>query len=138
MLAGTKAVDLWYLFPSGLGVLRQISREGRVRPEHRPSLDKLFGPNPWENALIKRAETRDLFGNIDDQLVHRASANEITDFMIGCMSGIFSGGVSPAWLALGSRNTHMYSLLFACSNPSEKASKLAHKLAGAVLSRRKK
>lgn len=36
------------------------------------------------------------------------------------------------WYALGSRKIHMYSLMFAWANPSEKA-KLAGKFASAVL-----
>jgi three-Cys-motif partner protein len=138
LLAATKAVDLWYLFPSGLSVLRQISRSGRVLPEHRPALDRIFGPNDWESVLVKREAAEDLFGNSDLQLVHRASADQITQFMIDCMSKIFAGGVHPRWLPLGSRNIHMYSLIFACANPSRAASNLAHRLAGAVLSAKKK
>lgn len=138
LLAATKAVDLWYLFPSGLSVLRQISRSGHVLPEHRPALDRIFGPNDWESVLVKREPTDDLFGNSDLQLVHRASADQITQFMIDCMSKIFAGGVHPRWLPLGSRNIHMYSLVFACANPSDAAFKLAHKLAGAVLNSKRK
>ncbi len=134
LLGSTKAVDLWYLFPSGLSVLRQISRAGHVLPEHRPALDRMFGLNAWEPVLIRRAESQDLFGNTDKRLVHRASADQITQFMIECMGSIFAGGVHPKWLPLGSRGIHMYSLIFACANPTERASKLAHKLAGAVLS----
>jgi three-Cys-motif partner protein len=137
LLGSTKAVDLWYLFPSGLSVLRQISRAGHVLPEHRPALERMFGPNDWESMLIKRAESQELFGNTDMRLVHRASADQITRFMIECMGNIFEGGVHQKWLPLGSRNIHMYSLIFACANPRERASKLAHKLAGAVLSSQK-
>lgn len=134
LLAATKATDLWYLFPSHMSVLRQISRAGNVLPEHRAGLNRLFGPNSWEPVLIRKVETQDLFGNADAQLVYRASANQITEFMIECMARIFRGGVYPSWLPLGSRNIHMYSLIFACANPDERASRLAHKLAAAVLS----
>ena len=56
----------------------------------------------------------------------------ITQYMINRMKGIFHGGVLDQWLSLGSRGVHMYSLIFAWANPSQKA-KLAAKLAEAVL-----
>jgi hypothetical protein len=41
--------------------------------------------------------------------------------MIARMKQVFRGGVLDEWLPLGSRNIHMYSLLFAWANPSPKA-----------------
>jgi three-Cys-motif partner protein len=134
LLAQTRAIDVWYLFPSGLGVLRQIGRSGHVHPHHQASLDRLFGTPEWRDRLVGRAPVQDLFGDADEALTYRASAEQITAYMIERMNGIFSGGVHPTTLALGSRNIHMYSLIFACANPSKRACELAHRLAGAVLS----
>jgi hypothetical protein len=61
-----------------------------------------------------------------------ATPKSITLFMIDRMRQIFKGGVLDKWLPLGSSGNHMYSLLFAWANPSEKA-RLAGKLAQAVL-----
>jgi len=54
----TPGIDLWYLFPAGLGVLRQISRDGRVQKDAEASLDLLFGPNDWRGNLISRQPNR--------------------------------------------------------------------------------
>jgi three-Cys-motif partner protein len=137
-LAATQAVDLWYLFPSGLSVLRQIGRSGEILPEHRPAVSRMFGPHDWESQLVVKSEATDLFGNITQDVVHRATADQIAQFMIKCMSHIFKGGAHPRWLPLGSRNIQMYSLIFACANPCKHASELAHKLAGAVLASKSK
>jgi three-Cys-motif partner protein len=130
-LANTKAVDLWYLFPAGLGVARQISNAGKVHYTHAESLNRLLGTTKWEDTFISQTEEQDLFGsNLIDR--KEASPESITRFMIERMKEEFSGGVLDLWLPLGSRRIHMYSLVFAWANPSPKA-KLAGKLAEAVL-----
>lgn len=130
-LAGTGAVDLWYLFPAGLGVFRQIGRDGTVHYTHGDSLDRLIGTSDWRKAFLEQEIVGDLFSG--ERAVSRkvATPESITVFMIERMKSIFKGGVADEWLPLGSK-THMYSLLFAWANPSERA-KLAGKLAAAVL-----
>ncbi len=131
VIAKTQAVDLWYLFPAGLGVHRQIGNDAKVDPTHQRSLDKLLGTPDWRTAFIETRQTDDLFGTgIGEEKV--ATPASITHFMIGRMRKVFKGGVLDEWLPLGARGIHMYSLLFAWANPSEKA-KLAGKLARAVL-----
>lgn len=132
-LAATKAVDVWYLFPAGLSVLRQIGRDGNIDAEHKASVDRILGTDDWPNALVRKAQTVGLFGTTDDQLEYRANAEQITQYMRERMQRIFQGGVNAYSLPLGSRNVHMYSLMFACANPSTRASTLAQRLATAVL-----
>jgi three-Cys-motif partner protein len=130
-IARTNAIDLWYLFPAGLGVHRQIGRDGKVHFSHGESLDDLFGTPEWRNAFIEAQDGADLFEPRKESL-KVATPKSITLFMIHRMHEIFNGGVLDEWLPLGSRRIHMYSLLFAWANPSENA-KLAGKLAKAVL-----
>jgi three-Cys-motif partner protein len=132
-LAATRAVDVWYLFPAGLSVLRQIGRDGNIDAEHRASIDGILGTDDWPNALVRKSQKTDLFGDTDDQVEYRANAEQITQYMRERMGQIFQGGVNPNSLPLGSRNVHMYSLMFACANPSSKAWMLAQRLATAVL-----
>jgi len=126
----TKA-DLWYLFPSGLGVHRQISRKGTVRPEHAASLDRLLGGREWEDHLISVVPTDDLFGMTEER-TKSCTADAATEYMIEKMKICFGGQVLNEWLPLGSRGVHMYSLLFAWANRDPKAA-LASRLARAVL-----
>ena len=133
-LAATKGVDLWYLFPAGLSVHRQIGRDGTVHYTHEASLDRLFGTAEWRQAFIdEEVAAPDLFGVSQTHTAKTATAESVTRFMIQRMGTIFEGGVLDEWLSLGSGNVHMYSLLFACANPSPPANKLALKLARAVL-----
>jgi three-Cys-motif partner protein len=130
-VASTEAIDFWCLFPAGLGVHRQIGRDGTVDASHEASLDQLFGTGEWRKAFVQTTEKADLFGS---QLVPTkvATPESITLYMIQRMKTVFRGGVLDEWLPLGSNGVHMYSLLFAWANPSEKA-KLAGKLASVVL-----
>lgn len=133
-LAATKAVDLWYLFPAGMSVHRQIGRDGTVHNTHEASLDRLFGTSEWRQAFInEEVIAPDLFGVSQTHSIKTATAESVTKFMIQRLRTIFKGGVLDQWLPLGSGKVHMYSLLFACANPSSAANKMALKLAGAVM-----
>ncbi len=136
VVAATKAIDLWYLFPAGLGVHRQISREGKVHQTHELSLDNLLGTKEWRTEFIRKERTADLFGDAERE-VKQATAESITEFMASRMGTIFKGGVLEEWLPLGSRGIHMYSLMFAWANPDPKA-RLAGRLARAVLGRKRR
>ncbi len=133
-LAHTHAVDLWYLFPAGLGVARQIGNDGTVHFTHEESLNRLYGTTEWESTLIEKRETNpDLFGHIDVQIQKKNDAPIVaTEFMIKSMRSVFQGGVLDDFLPLGSKNHHNYSLLFAWANPSPNAKK-AGKIAKAVM-----
>ena len=43
-VAATMAIDLWYLFPAGLGVHRQIGRDARVDADKAASPSPLYSP----------------------------------------------------------------------------------------------
>jgi three-Cys-motif partner protein len=130
-LAATEAIDIWYLFPAGLGVYRQISKTKGVHSSHEKSLDELFGTTEWRDVFVERRQVDDLFGSREEQ-EKTATVESVTRYMANRLKSVFNGGVLDEWLPLGSRKIHMYSLMFAWANPGEKA-KLAGKLAQAVL-----
>lgn len=80
-IARTKAIDLWYLFPAGLGVHRQIGKDAKVHASHEPSLDDMLGTKDWRQAFIEEQETEDLFGAVKG-LTKVATPRSITLFMI--------------------------------------------------------
>ncbi len=132
-IAATKAIDLWYLFPAGLGVYRQIGRTGKPHDTyHADSMDRLLGTKAWRTAFASSRETQDLFER-RTEVKKTATPESITRFMIDRMKGVFAGGVLDEWLPLGSDGRHSYSLIFACANPDPKANTLALRLAKAVL-----
>lgn len=132
-LGQTKHVDLWYLFPAMLGVYRQIKNlNAKTTDEGSASLDRLFGPNDWRSAFIKRETGNDLFGPTETQR-KIADVEDITRFMIKCMNSIFAGRASNSWMPLGRSGAHWYSLIFAMANPARAATKIGHAMANHIM-----
>jgi three-Cys-motif partner protein len=134
-LAKTKHVDLWYLFPAGLSVNRQISSRAETTQEQEDSLNRLFGRHDWKKRFLRTEETQDLFGSHEFRKKD-ASIDDITRFMIECMGEIFAGKVHKAWLPLGRDGAHWYSLIFAMANPSKQAQRIGHDIAKSILTRK--
>ena len=132
-IAATKKIDLWYLFPSGVGVFRQISKDGNVDPTHAPSITRLYGTEEWRTAFIKRKPAPNLFdlqATENEKTVDPAVA---ADFMLDRMKTIFKGGVGDFKVELRKHAYPSFHLLFAWGNPSEDASKLAKSLSNAAV-----
>jgi three-Cys-motif partner protein len=128
-------IDLWYLFPAGIGVNRQIGNDGTVVPSAEPSLHRLFGTDDWREQFVRTESQPDLFGESDVSIKH-SSADAATRFMIGRMKTIFGGHVTDRWLPLGRAGAHWYSLIFACGNPNQRAWEIANRIANAILTRK--
>lgn len=135
IIAQSEKVDLWYLFPSGLNVVRQIKLDNTVLPDARPSINALFGTPNWINEFVEFKQEPDLFG-LQTVSKREIDADAVTRYMIQRMNTIFKGGVLDSWLPLGRGNAQWYSLLFACSNPSHKANSLAKRVAKDIMLRR--
>ena len=131
-IAATMAIDLWYLFPAGLGVHRQIGRNARVDADKEASLTRLYGTAEWKTVLISEEQSPDLFGSENRHSVKTSSPALATEFMIKRMKSVFRGGVLDEWLVLGRKRHHSYSLIFAWANPSDGARK-AGAIARAVI-----
>lgn len=116
LIAKTKAIDLWLLFPLGAGANRLLKKDGLPDKGFSEKLTKIFGTDEWKNAFYKKVQQASLF-NDEASLVKDASFDEIGQFFIERLKTIFSG-VSPTTKALyNSRNNPMYLLCFAAGNP---------------------
>lgn len=135
-IAKTGAIDLWYLFPAGLGVTRQISNRANFDNDKAASLDRLFGTIEWRNQFVRRDSVTELDGTTREVATKQADADFVTRYMIGRMREIFKGGVLDAWLPLGERGGHWYSLLFAWANPNRAAGDIAERIAKHLMTRR--
>ena len=129
-----RPIDLWYLFPSHLGMNRQIDNDGNIDATHGPSLDSLYGTPSWRDAFIRHEKINDLFGETD-VATKQVDADIATGFMIERMKSIFKGGVLDEWLPLGKNGAHWYSLIFACGNP--RGGEIARRIARHVVRRNK-
>jgi len=52
-IAKTQAIDLWYLFPLGIGVNRLLKRDANIPEAWRIRLDNIFGTSNWYEEFYK-------------------------------------------------------------------------------------
>lgn len=131
-VANTQALDLWYLFPAGLSVFRQISNKGTIDPTHVDSITRLFGTKDWKTAFLKPSNQGDLFSDVNRH-EKDVTPESAALFMIKRLKSVFKGGVLDQMIPLGKHAYPSYYLLFAWGNPSTKATKLANKLSKAAV-----
>src|SRR5207248_10863849 len=62
-IATTRAIDVWILFPLGMGANRLLTRKLEDIPDvWRRSLDRIFGTNEWQNRFYEtRSSTLNMF-----------------------------------------------------------------------------
>ena len=132
-IAATEKVDLWYLFPSGVSVFRQISNKGTVDPTHVAAIDRIYGTTDWREEFLKPRFSTDLFGNGILKHEKVVTAEIAADFMIERLKKVFKGGVADFKIELGKHAYPSYHLLFAWANPHPKAKALANKLSQAAV-----
>jgi three-Cys-motif partner protein len=136
VIARTRAIDVWYLFPAHLGINRQISSTAEFDAAKAASLDWVFGTDEWRAEFLTTTKASDLWGDEQERLIKQATVDSITRYMIKRMKQVFKGVVLDEWLPLGRGGSHWYSLLFACSNPSAPATRIAERVARAVMNRK--
>lgn len=129
-IAGTKAIDLWILFPLGVAVNRLLRRDGEINPATRAALDKLFGTTDWYDAFYAPSSRLGLFG--DEPCVEKtASFASIGQYFVDRLKTIFAGVADNPLPLCNSRNVPLYLLCFAAGNP--RGAPVALKLAQHVL-----
>jgi three-Cys-motif partner protein len=132
-IAATQKLDLWYLFPSGYSVFRQVSNSGTVLPEHRPAIDRIFGTTEWLPHISEPTGQTDLFDAPSAQ-TKAVTSDWAADFMIARLQSVFQGHVPDLKVGLSNRGGYPgYHLLFASGNPSKPAVDLSRRLAFAAV-----
>lgn len=130
-VARTKAIDLWLLFPLGMGVSRLLTRSGEIPEGWRTRLDKLLGTSSWYDEFYKVEHQTDLFGN-DEERVVKATNETIGRYFIDRLKTVFpADGVAEPGVLRNSANNPLYLLCFAAGN--EKGAPIATKIANYIL-----
>jgi len=133
-IAQTEVIDMWYLFPAGLSVFRQISRDGGIHSTHVDSITRIFGTDEWKEAFVKKkAAPLDLFDQTTETTEKNVTPESAAEFMIERLKTIFKGTVGEFKVPLGKHAYPSYYLLFASGNPSGGARNLASKLSKAAV-----
>lgn len=131
-IAETHAIDLWILFPLGIGVNRLLRRDGNIEPAVRNRLDLLFGTNNWYDVFYETSTTEDLFG---EQTLTRKVGNfeSIARYFVDRLRTVFAGVAENPLPLYNSRNNPLYLLCFAAGNP--RGAPIALRIAQHILAR---
>jgi three-Cys-motif partner protein len=119
-IAKTKAIDLWILFPLGIGVNRLLRRDAKIPEAWQRRLDDFFGTAEWQTAFYETKTVEDLFG---DQATTKkvANFNSIGAFFVERLETIFQ-----VWRRTHSPSTTVQTLPFiysALQRPTSEARK---------------
>lgn len=132
-IANTKAIDLWYLFPLGIGVNRLLKKDaGKMPASWEIKLDSIFGTNEWKDAFYDEKQRSTLFGN-ETKIVKDTDFIKISKFIVERLKSIFAGVAENPLLLRNSKNNPLYLLCFASGNP--RGAKTAIKIAQDILKR---
>jgi len=129
-IAGTKAIDLWLLFPLGIGVNRLLTRSADIPEPWRRRLDLLLGTTDWFDEFYRVEAEPNLFGDAEQRVI-KASMATIGRYFVRRLGTIFSGVVEEPAVLCNSTNNPLYLLCFAVGN--EKGKPIALRIARHLL-----
>jgi three-Cys-motif partner protein len=116
-IAKTQAIDLWLLWPLGMGVNRLMKRDGKPNPNFANKLTRVFGSQDWEKAFYRPPATLDMFSDAPANAVKNADWDLIGDFFLEQLRTVFQGVAPRTKVLYNSRGNPMYLLCFAAGNP---------------------
>jgi three-Cys-motif partner protein len=132
-IAETKAIDLWLLFPLGIGVNRLLTKSGEIPASWRRRLNLLLGNESWYDEFYRVERKRTLFGEADH--VVKATTETIGRYFNERLKLVFPPSAvaeSPRVLR-NSANCPLYLLCFAAGN--EKGAPIALRIANHLLTK---
>lgn len=116
-IARTQAIDLWVLFPLGIGASRVLPTGMPPEGAWAERLTKLFGTNDWRDRFYRREKTASLFDDAGESWAKVGGVREILQFFLERLGSIFAQVVDQPLILKNSRNSPMYALCFAAGNP---------------------
>jgi three-Cys-motif partner protein len=121
LLAETKRVDVWYLFPLHAALRQLAHRHGAVDESKRAALTEVFGTENWEEEFYREVkESKDLF-DFQSQFRERiADPDKVEAYARGRLQSIFTFVSEPIPL-LARRGLRQFSLFLATGNNSPQA-----------------
>lgn len=129
-IASTRAIDLWYLFPSGIGLNRLLTRSGRISPSWQARLDRMLGYQGWRDVFYVSSAQEPLFS--DSPTLQKVYDDERAErFILGRLEKLFAGVAQAALPLRNSKGQCMYHLVFACGNP--RGAKVALRIAQHII-----
>jgi three-Cys-motif partner protein len=114
-VAKTRAIDLWVLFPLGIGVNRLLTKSGEIPASWCHRLNSLLGTEEWYDEFYRVETIPTLFGGKQERVV-KAKMTTIGRYFNRRLRTIFAGVVDEPGVLRNSVNNPLYLLCFAAGN----------------------
>lgn len=116
LLAKTKAIDVWILFPLGVAINRLLKRDGNINTTVKKRLDSMFGTTDWYETFYEEITSDGLFGT--ERSVQKVGTFEkISRYFVNRLKTIFAGVADNPLRLYNSKRNPLYLLCFAAANP---------------------
>lgn len=132
MIASTKALDVWYLFPLSATYRQAATDFGRVDQSKAAALDSVLGTQAWRDHFYRADGQAGLLGETESK-VRTATPEDIAMFVHERLAGEFKGWVSEPRYLYSSKGAPLFALFCCISNPAPKAVELAQRIASHIL-----
>ena len=131
-MAKTKSIDLWILFPLGVGVNRLLMKGRLPEGPWADRLTRIFGTDGWQEAFYHESNQPNLFTESPD-VIKDADFKTIAMYWVARLESVFADVARNPLSLRNSRNVPIYLLSFAAANP--RGAKTAVKIAQDILAR---
>jgi three-Cys-motif partner protein len=112
-IAATKCIDIWYLFPTGMGIVRLTPHHGEIPKAWQARLDRMLGDPGWREEFYIESQETDLFGDVVSSRKKATDIARIESYLLGRMRRVFAGVAEHGLPLRNSRGQCMYLLTFA-------------------------
>ena len=114
-IAATAKIDCWMLFPL-MAVARQMPRDEEPSEAWAANLDRVFGGRSYWHGLYRTSPQMSLFGD-EPGLERPEGSGPIADNYRARLEEVFERVAPTQRIFRNSRNSPMFELFFAASNP---------------------
>lgn len=135
-IAKTKAIDLWWLFPFGVGMIRLLSKERFPSDANSQILTGTFGTDSWRIEFYNSGFQPPLFSAVEPSVHRNACPNAIGKYIIERLKTVFSDVLEEPLVLYNSKNNPMFILCFAVGN--KKGAKAALNIARSIINAQKR
>jgi three-Cys-motif partner protein len=116
-IAQTEAVDLWYLVPVGMGIVRLTTRSGKIPPKWEARLNRMLGEAEWRDAFYIEEKLHSLFHDgTTARKIKTTDTAHVERYLVTRLKSIFPFVAEHGLVLRNSRNQPMFLLMFACAN----------------------
>lgn len=130
-IAATRAIDLWLLFPLGIGVNRLLTRSGEIPTSWRRPLDTLLGTEDWYEEFYRVESAPSLFAA--EERVIKATTETIGRYFNERLRSVFAAVADKPKVLRNKANCPLYLLCFAVGN--HKGAPIALRIANHLLTK---